>query len=420
MGFLILPDAAGIVFFCIVRRKGSKLKLKIHTQILIAVLLGILTGLVLGERAQYLQLIGDLFIRLLKMIIIPLIFATMVSGVVSIGQFGRLGRIGAQTFAYYLVTTLLAITVGLILVNIISPGTGANPFSEQTFSPEAHEPPTVTSLIYEIVPDNVFRAMAQGDVLPVIFFSLLFGAALLGVRHKAQPVIAFFKGFDAVMMKLTDWIMRLAPIGVFALIAVMVSRLNKDDILALAKYMFTVIAGLAIHACIILPILLSLFAKRNPLVFFRHMFNALVTAFSTDSSAATLPVSMECLEQNAKLPERITSFVMPIGATVNMDGTALYEAVAVMFIAQAYGVEMTLANQLVIALTATLASVGAAAIPSAGLITMVIVLRAVNLPLEGIGMILAVDRILDMCRTTVNVWGDACGAAIISKLDKRQ
>ena len=375
-------------------------------------------GLFFGEQAQHLQIIGDLFIRLLKMIIIPLIFAAMVSGVVSIGQFGRLGRIGAQTFAYYLITTVLAITVGLILVNLIAPGTGANLLSDQTFSPADHEPPTVTSIIYDIIPTNIFKAMVQGDVLAVIFFSLAFGAALLAVKDRARPVIDFFKGFDAVMMKLTDWIMRLAPIGVFALLAVMVARLNKGDILALAKYMLTVIAGLAIHTCIVLPLLLSVIAKRNPLVFFRQMFNALVTAFSTDSSAATLPVSMECLEQNAGVPERITSFVMPIGATINMDGTALYEAVAVMFIAQVYGVEMTLTNQVVIALTATLASIGAAAIPSAGLITMVIVLHAVNLPLEGIGMILAVDRILDMCRTTVNVWGDACGAAIITKLDE--
>jgi Na+/H+-dicarboxylate symporter len=394
------------------------LKLKIHTQILLAVVLGVAVGLVLGEKAASLQIVGDLFIRLLKMIIIPLIMATMVSGVVSIGKFGRLGRIGAQTFVYYLATTVLAITVGLILVNLIAPGVGANPLSEQAFLPMDHEPPTVTSILRDIVPSNLVGAMANGDVLGVIFFSLLFGAALLAVRDRAEPVIAFFKGFDAVMMKLTGWIMNLAPIGVFALIAVMVGRLNKDDILALAKYMLTVIAGLAVHACIVLPILLSVLAKRNPLVFFRQMFNALVTAFSTDSSAATLPVSMECLEENAKLPERITSFVMPIGATVNMDGTALYEAVAVMFIAQVYGVDMTFANQLIIVLTATLASVGAAAIPSAGLITMVIVLRAVNLPLEGIGMILAVDRILDMCRTTVNVWGDACGAAIIAKLDE--
>lgn len=395
-------------------------KLKIHTQILLAVVLGVAVGLALGEKAACLQIVGDLFIRLLKMIIIPLIMATMVSGVVSIGQFGRLGRIGAQTFVYYLATTVLAITVGLILVNLIAPGVGANLLSEQVFSPMDHEPPTVTLILRDIVPSNLVGAMANGDVLGVIFFSLLFGGALLAVRERAEPVIAFFKGFDAVMMKLTGWIMNLAPIGVFALIAVMVARLNKDDILALAKYMLTVIAGLAVHAWIVLPILLSVLAKRNPLVFFRQMFNALVTAFSTDSSAATLPVSMECLEENAKLPERITSFVMPIGATVNMDGTALYEAVAVMFIAQAYGVEMTFASQLIIVLTATLASIGAAAIPSAGLITMVIVLRAVNLPLEGIGMILAVDRILDMCRTTVNVWGDAVGAAIIAKLDERK
>lgn len=396
------------------------MKLKTHTQILIAVILGILTGWLLGEKASYLQIIGDLFIRLLKMIIIPLIFATMVSGILSIGQFGRLGRIGVQTFTYYLITTILAILVGLVLVNLIGPGVGANLSGQGTFSADEHQPPTVTSIIRDIVPENLFAAMAHGDVLGVIFFSLLFGAALLAVRDRAGVLIEFFNGFDAAMMKLTGWIMHLAPIGVFGLIAVMVGRLNQEDISALAKYMLTVIAGLLIHACIVLPILLSVFGKRNPLMFFRQMFNALVTAFSTDSSAATLPVSMKCLEENAGLPQRITSFVMPIGATVNMDGTALYEAVAVMFIAQVYGVPMTVANQLIIVVTATLASVGAAAIPSAGLITMVIVLRAVNLPLEGIGIILAVDRILDMCRTTVNVWGDACGAAIITRLDARK
>lgn len=395
------------------------LKLKIHTQILLAVALGIVAGLVLGEKAASLQIVGDLFIRLLKMIIIPLIVATMVSGVVSIGKFGRLGRIGAQTFIYYLFTTVLAISIGLVLVNLIGPGVGTELPTAETFSAAEHEPPAVASIIKDIVPSNLIGAMAKGDVLPVIFFSLLFGAALLAVRDKAEPVIAFFKGFDAVMMTLTGWIMNLAPVGVFALMAVMIGNLGLDIIKPLSKYIVTVLLGLGIHAFVVLPLMLKILGGRNPLVFIKQMFSAVMTAYSTASSAATLPISMECLEENAGIPERITSFVMPIGATVNMDGTALYEAVAAMFIAQAYGVEMTFANQLIIVLTATLASIGAAAIPSAGLITMVIVLRAVGLPLEGIGMIWGVDRLLDMFRTAVNVWGDSCGAAIISKLDER-
>lgn len=394
------------------------LKLKIHTQILLAVILGVIAGLVLGEKAGCLQIVGDLFIRLLKMIIIPLIMATMVSGVVSIGKFGRLGRIGAQTFVYYLTTTVLAISIGLVMVNLIGPGTGAEMPTAESFSAAEHEPPTVTSIIKDIVPSNLIGAMAKGDVLPVIFFSLLFGAALLAAREKAEPVIAFFKGFDAVMMLLTGWIMNLAPIGVFALMAVMIGKLGLDVIAPLTKYIVTVLLGLGIHAFVVLPLLLKLLSGRNPLVFIKQMFSAVITAYSTASSAATLPISMECLEENAGVPNRITSFVMPIGATVNMDGTALYEAVAAMFIAQAYGVDMTFANQLIIVLTATLASIGAAAIPSAGLITMVIVLRAVGLPLEGIGIIWGVDRLLDMFRTAVNVWGDSCGAAIIAKLDE--
>jgi len=385
---------------------------------LLAVILGIVAGLLLGEKAEHLQIVGDLFIRLLKMIIVPLIMATMVSGVVSIGKFSRLGRIGAQTFIYYLMTTVLAISIGLVMVNLIGPGNGAKMPTAEAFSATGHEPPTVTSIIKDIVPPNLIGAMAKGDVLPVIFFSLLFGAALLAVREKAEPVTVFFKGFDAVMMTLTGWIMNLAPIGVFALMAVMIGKLGLDVIAPLAKYIATVLLGLGIHAFVVLPLLLKLLGKRNPFLFIRHMFSAVITAYSTASSAATLPISMECLEENAGVPNRITSFVMPIGATVNMDGTALYEAVAAMFIAQAYGVDMTFANQLIIVLTATLASIGAAAIPSAGLITMVIVLRAVNLPLEGIGIIWGVDRLLDMFRTAVNVWGDSCGAAIIAKLDE--
>lgn len=394
-----------------------KVKLKIHTQILIALAAGIAVGWLWPRFAENLKIVGDLFIRLLKMIIIPLVMASMISGIVSIRDFKHLGRIGLRTFLYYLGTTVLAILVGLLLVNLIQPGVNADITQQETFAAEEHTPPTVTEIITDIIPDNIFGAMARMDILPVIFFSLLFGTALSAVRDKAKPLIDFFQALDAVMMKLTGWIMALAPIGVFALIANLISQMGIQVLKDLAQYIVTVISGLLIHACITLPLLLWFLGKVHPFRFFQSMFSALATAFSTASSAATLPMSMELLEQKAGVSGRITSFVMPLGATVNMDGTALYEAVAALFIAQAYGISLGPAQQLLIVVTATLASIGAAAIPSAGLITMVIVLQAVNLPLEGIAMIWAVDRILDMCRTAVNVWGDSCGAAIVARMD---
>ncbi len=416
-----------------------KLKLKIHTQILIAIVAGVVVGVLINghiervhvageqiERADVVckyaggvKLIGDLFIRLLKMIIVPLIMASMVTGVVSIGNVRSLGRIGFRTFAYYLATTLLAVAVGLVLVNVIVPGSGVEmPASQDAQQQEVtHEPPTAGSIITDMVPDNIVGAMAQSKFLSVIFFSLLLGVALSTVGEKARPLIELFDALNSVMLKITGWIMHLAPFGVSALMAYVVGTLGIDVIKDLAKYMATVLLGLSIHACITLPILLLVFARYSPLRFIRHVFSAVATAFSTASSAATLPITMDCLEENAGVSNKITSFVIPLGATVNMDGTALYEAVAAMFIAQAYGIEMTLVHQIVIMLTATLASIGAAAIPSAGLFTMMIVLNAVGLPLEGLAMIWAVDRLLDMCRTAVNVWGDSCGTAIIAKLE---
>lgn len=391
------------------------MKLKISTQIFIAIILGIIVGLILGQKAAHLKIVGDMFIRLLRMIIIPLIFASMVAGVASIGNVRSLGRIGLRTFAYYLATTLLAVGVGLLLVNLLKPGVGVElPTAVEGGLGEAR--PSVVSVITNIVPENLFASMAEGMVLSVIFFSLLFGVALSSVGEKAVSLVRFFEAFNNVMMKITDWIMRLAPLGVFALMAVMIGQTGLGVIHPLAVYMAVVLIGLGFHASVTLSILLAGFGKYSPLKFIRDMFGAVATAFSTASSAATLPITMDCLEKNVGVSNKVSSFVLPLGATMNMDGTALYEAVAAMFIAQAYGIELTLGQQLVVMLTATLASIGAAAIPGAGLVTMAIVLRAVNLPLEGIGMILAVDRILDMCRTAVNVWGDACGAAIVARL----
>ena len=393
------------------------MKLKIHTQIVIAIILGIVAGLLLGEKAVHIKIVGDLFIRLLKMIIVPLIMASMVTGIVSIGNARGLGRIGLRTFSYYVATTVLAVGVGLILVNIIQPGVGVEMPTESTEQAITHQPPTAGSILNDIIPDNAVGAMANSKYLSVIFFSIFLGVGITTVGEKAKPLADFFASLNHVMMKLTDWIMCLAPFGVFALMAYTVGTLGLEIIKELAKYMATVLLGLGIHSCVTLPILLMIFARCSPLKFIRHMFSAVATAFSTASSAATLPITMDCLEENAGVSNKITSFVIPLGATVNMDGTALYEAVAAMFIAQACGIEMTLGHQLIIMLTATLASIGAAAIPSAGLVTMVIVLNAVGLPTEGMIMILAVDRILDMFRTAVNVWGDACGTAIVARLE---
>jgi proton glutamate symport protein len=378
----------------------------------------------LRERADHLadpmKVAGDVFIRLLKAIIIPLIMASMVAGIVSLGDIRKLGRIGLKTFIYYVATTTLAVGVGLVLVNLMSPGVGVDMGAEAAADPSSREVPSVVSIIRDIIPANLFDAMAKDKVLSVIFFSILLGVAISSIGAKGRPLVTLFEAFNAVMMKITGWIMHLAPFGVFALMAYTIGTMGLSVIRPLAIYMVTVVLGLIIHACVTLPVLLSTLGKYSPVKLIRDVFSAVATAFSTASSAATLPITMDCLQENTGVSNKVTSFVLPLGATINMDGTALYEAVAAMFIAQAYGIDLSISQQLVIMLTATLASIGAAAIPGAGLVTMVIVLKAVNLPLEGIGMILAVDRILDMLRTAVNVWGDACGAAVVANLEGEQ
>ena len=413
------------------------------TYIIIAIIGGLLLGLFLSGQvddqgnftstAQFLigviKPFGELFIRLLKMIIVPLITASIIMGVVSVGSMGRLGKIGSITFGYYITTTVLAIVLGLIMVNIIQPGKGVNlqdPEISQQMSAgnqivaakkfDDYSSPTITSLMKDLVPVNIIGAMAEGKMLSVIFFSILFGVVIVAIGDKGQPLIEFFRSLDEAMMTLTNWIMYLAPIGAFSLMTITVAQTGSAVITCLAKYMSTVLISLFIHSVVVLPILLMVFGRRSPLKFLGCVSPALATAFSTSSSAATLPLTMNCLEKRAKVSESTVSFVMPLGATINMDGTALYEAVAAMFIAQAYGIDLTIAQQAMIVLTATLASIGAAAIPSAGLFTLVIVLNAVGLSAEGIGLILAVDRILDMCRTTVNVWGDSCGSAVVERM----
>ncbi|MHC4397594.1 MAG: dicarboxylate/amino acid:cation symporter [Planctomycetota bacterium] len=393
------------------------MKIKVHTQIFVAIIAGGIAGGILGPNAEHIKIVGDIFIRLLRMIIIPLIMASMVTGIVSIGSGRNLGRISLRTAVYYMATTLLAVTVGLVLVNLIKPGVGVQLPAQQNAVDVQHTHPSAISIISDIVPKNLFAAMADDKVLSVIFFSLLLGFAISSIGQKAEPLADIFDAFNEIMLKITGWIMCLAPFGVFALMAYTIGIIGLDVIKPLALYMLTVMAGLLIHACLTLPVLLTIVGRYSPFRCIRRMFSAVATAFSTASSAATLPITMDCLEKNVGVSKKIAGFVLPLGATINMDGTALYEAVAAMFIAQAYGITMTLPQQITIMLTATLASIGAAAIPGAGLITIVIVLKAVGLPLEGIAIILAVDRLLDMSRTAVNVWGDACGAVVVAHLE---
>ncbi|KAA3632254.1 MAG: dicarboxylate/amino acid:cation symporter [Calditrichaeota bacterium] len=394
---------------------------KIGNYILIGMIagaiLGILGGLYLSDFFLSIQFIGTLFLNALKMIVVPLIVASMIVGVTNLGDITKLGRTTGKTILFYFITTGFSVVIGIIAVNIIQPGNGVESFG--AYIPELvseSKSKTFLDVILGLIPPNVFDAAANGKVLPLIVFSLLFGAVLTTIGEKGKPVIAFFVGINAAIMKLVNWIIYFAPLGVMALIGGIVAE-NRSSIeelvSSLALYSLTVIIGLLFHAIIVLPLILKFFTNKKPVEYFLNMGHALATAFTTASSSATLPITMECVEEKNDVDERAASFVLPLGATINMDGTALYEAVAALFIAQIYGIDLGIGQQMIIFLTATLASIGAAGIPHAGTVTMVFVLTAVGLPLEGIGLIWAIDWFLDRCRTTVNVWGDSIGAAVI-------
>ncbi len=407
--------------------------MKLHTKIFIAMALGVLAGFVLHPELHVpglgwleaparavlgplIEPVGRIFIRLLKMLIVPLIVASIVMGVARVGDVRKLGPLGVRTFAYYLLTTFASVAVGLAAVNLLRPGAGASLPSGAAAPEAAHATVTVEKLITGMVPDNPVAAAADGQILPLIVFSLLLGAVLTTLGARGEPLVRWFESLDAAMMKLTDWVVRLTPVGVFALIASVVVSTGPSIFANVGRYMATVLVGLAVHALVTLPLLLRLVGRARPHRFAARMAPALTTAFSTASSSATLPLTIECVEKDAGVEPRVASFVLPLGATINMDGTALYESVAAVFIAQLYGIDLSFGQQVIVFLTSTLAAIGAAGIPSAGLVTLAIVLGAVGLPLDGIGVILAVDRLLDMCRTTVNVWGDAIGSVIVARL----
>lgn len=364
--------------------------------------------------------LGDLFLRLLKMVTIPLIVTSLVTGIAGLGNAAKFGKMFSRTLLYYLSTSLLAIFTGIFFVNLIRPGIGAQlPGGTGSLSTGQE---SVSSIFLEmadrLIPTNIIHSLGEGEFLSIISFSMLTGIFIIIVGGKhAKLLTDFFRAGFEVMMRMTLFIISLAPIGVLAFMVYAVSSQGIEIFKILGWYMLTVFLALLFHAVVILPCIVKFVARRSPIEFARAMSPALMTAFSTASSNGTLPLTMTCVEEKGEVSNEVSSFVLPLGATINMDGTALYEAVAVLFIAQAYsGQVMTLEQQLLVAITALLASIGAAGIPHAGLVMMAIVLQAVGLPLEAQGVIIAVDRVLDMCRTSVNVWSDSCGSAVIDRL----
>ena len=412
-------------------------KLKLHWQILIALLLAAIAGSLTGTDATLFgvryyavfDFIGTLFLNALKMLIVPLVVSSIIVGIAGIGGGGAFGRLGLKTLSYYAVTSLFAILIGLTIVNMTSPGIiDGQPAKEQlgmeqlsaevVARVEGKGAGDLVGVFLRMVPTNIVSAAADGQMLGLIFFSLLFGFFMTKIEEPyAESQYKLWSGIFQVMMKITDWVMKFAPLGVFGLVAKVVASTGFSAIVPLAWFFFSVLAGLAVHFLLVLPALLYFVGRVSPLRHYRAMAPALLTAFSTSSSAATLPLTMECVEKNAGVSNRTSSFVLPLGATVNMDGTALYECVAAMFIAQAYGIELGFVQQFTIVLLALVTSIGVAAIPSASLVAITIILAAIGLPIEAIGLILAVDRVLDMCRTSVNVFSDSCGAVIIARLD---
>jgi Na+/H+-dicarboxylate symporter len=420
------------------------MRLKLHHQILLAMVVGAAIGLPLNiladagtipERwprtfATYGKGIGDIFLQLLSMIVAPLILTSLVTGVTGTGSLKGLGRMGGRTLLYYLSTSMIAIVTGMIVFNMIQPGkgsdlaelqAGAEVVSSDFIAEEQSLGQTMWNQVFNLIPSNPFASLADPgnrSILGVIFFAIMFGIFVTVVGGEAGELLTrFFSGAFEVMMRMTMFIIKFAPVGVLGFMLYASAGKGLAVFKALGWYALTVAIGLSIHAFITLPLLLFLLARRSPWQYFQQMSPALLTAFSTASSNGTLPLTLTCVEERAGISNRISSFVLPLGATINMDGTALYEAVAVLFIAQVSGHELVFTQQVVVAITALLASVGAAGIPHAGTVMMVVVLSAVGLPIEYVGLILAVDRVLDMYRTSINVWSDSTACAVVSRFE---
>ena len=406
-----------------------------HTRLTVYILLAIVAAVTLAlvrpSLATGFEVGGQIFLRLLTMMVVPLVVSSVMSGIIGLGDVRKLGRPGVFTVAYYLTTTVLAVIVGLVMVNLIQPGVGT--IDQDTLNALAAEGQGVAAaqetgtlgailrnLLLTLFTDNLISSAAETNLLPLIVFSLIFAGMLTTMGKRVATINEMIVQVNDALLSFILLLMRLAPLGIFCLVTARFGEAQVEgnllDVLRqTGAYFSTVLAGLAVHAFVTLPLILWAFTRRNPFRFMYQVSQALLTAFSTASSTATLPVTMECAQTKAGVSKRSTEFVLPLGATINMDGTALYEAVAAMFIAQAIGFELGLMQQLIVAVTATLAAIGAAGIPEAGLVTLIIVLNAVGLPVEYVGLILSVDWLLDRFRTAVNAFGDSIGSAVVDK-----
>ena len=405
-------------------------RLPLYTKILIGLGLGVVVGLIFGEKAAVIRPIGTVFIRLITMIVVPLVFVSLTLGTASLGDIKKVGRIGVKTFAYFTVTTIIAISLGLGLGNLLKPGTALDESVktelQESYAASAEaglsrleERPSTVEILIDIVPTNPIKALAEGNMLQVIFMALLFGIALTLIpKAKSEPVTALLDSVNDAVIQIVHIAMKIAPYGVLALIASVVGQFGLKVLVALLNYSLVTIAGLAIHAFVVNGLAVRFLGRMNPLTFFRAAKDAMLIAFSTSSSSAALPVGMQSAEKIG-VKRQYSSFVIPLGTTINMDGTALYQGVSAIFIAQIYGLDLSLGDQLTIVLMATLASIGTAGVPAAGIIMLVMVLKQIGIPLEGISLIMGVERLLDMCRTATNMAGNIASSVVIQASEKK-
>ncbi|WP_157471201.1 dicarboxylate/amino acid:cation symporter [Halodesulfovibrio spirochaetisodalis] len=389
--------------------------MKLWTKILIGMVVGVVLGAFAPAFVPYVAPVGTLFINAIKMLIVPLVFASLVTGMTSMDDVKKLGRISAKTIGIYLTTTLIAISIGLIVGELLQPGAGMNLVAagEQV----AKEAPSLSKTLTGLIPKNPIDAMVKGNILQIIIFAIFLGLSINFAGEKAAPVKTFFSSFAEVMYSMTAIVMACAPYGVAALIAKVVAQYGLDALLPLAKIIGAVYVGAILHVFVTYSSYVAVVARLNPVKFFRGILDAIMVAFSTTSSAGTLPATIRCAEKNLGVSSSVSSFVLPLGATINMDGTAIYQGVCALFIAQAYNIDLTMGNIVTIMLTGTLASIGTAGVPGAGLIMLSLILSSVGLPMEGIALIAGIDRILDMARTTVNISGDAMTAVLVSRTE---
>lgn len=402
----------------------KKIKIALPMQILIALVLGVIFGIFGHEYVKYISWAGVVFLRFLKMIVVPIVFSSMVVGVAGMGNSGGLGRIAGKTFSFYIITTFIAAFVGLFFVNILEPGVGSTLIDQANGAAQTATANKISlgERLITIVPDNIFRSLTEGDLLAIIFFAILFGFFVTKVEEKSRNMIVdVFQAVFDVIMKITLAVIKLAPIGVFAIVSKMIAEQAGDTAklmeIAQSLGMFVLIVwiGCMIQFFIILPAIVYFVGKENPWKHMKKMSTAILTAFSTCSSGAALPISMKDSQEKCGISNKIASFTLPLGATINMNGTALYECVAVIFIAQVYGVDLSFIEQLIIVVTVLFSAIGAASIPMAGLVMLSVALSVAGLPLEGIGLVLAVEQLCDMPRTATNSYGDMCAAVVIAK-----